>query len=168
MQLLGEKMNNLIEMLKRNRQKFMSLMFIANATVLVTYAFFWGLPIADPVRAGEVAWSGAGRTYSDFLLWQAAAFGTISGDDRMAISIISTWLTVIPIASIYMLFCLFSGSKRFLKTAKVLLVVGHLPAFTLLLAPLKFFGFLLSVVSAISLFFASRVDKQIEKPESDA
>ena len=132
-----EKINIFIN---ENREKVTTLLFLANAVILLFFIFFWGF--------GEMGFISKGGLFSGISIVKAYYNVNIAGDTK----IVAYWLLLIPASSIYMLYCVFTGTKRFIKIARIILVFGFLPVLTLILIrPFNAIG--LALVSGVLAFF---------------
>lgn len=129
-----------------NREKFTTHLFIANAVILLLFIFFWGF--------GQMGFVSQGGLFSGITLVKTYYNVNIAGDTK----ILAIWLLLIPVSSGYMLYCALTGTKRFIKLARILLILGFIPVLTLvLISSFNALGLILSLLLAVSLFFSKRM-----------
>ncbi len=91
-----------------NREKFTTHLFLANAVIQLLFIFFWGF--------GQMGFVSQGGLFSGITLVKTYYNVNIAGDTK----ILAIWLLLIPVSSGYMLYCALTGTKRFIKLARIL------------------------------------------------
>ena len=145
-------MQNINIFINENREKFTTLLFLANAVILLFFIFFWGF--------GEMGYMSEGGLFSGISIVKAFYTMTFPGEAKLN----AYWLLLIPASSIYMLYCVFTGTNRFIKIARIILVIGFFPVLTLILIrPFNALGLIISVLLAVSLFFSKKTQPFLNK-----
>lgn len=160
-------MEKVMQFIKNNRDKFRTHQFVANAIILVLFFVFWGVTEKTQCfftgavsGGGAISGFGLAREMRAAHVAAKGMSGVISSGQAQPVI-----MMLIPLMSGFMIYSVLTGFSRFLRTAKILLIIGLLlPGVLFILSgPIRWLGVTISLVAAISLFFSSKVQPQLDK-----